>query len=338
MMQYHVSGKMLESTTIRPEIPKQYQHFQLPSATTVESTSGPFGAVLNQIVAGDDWAIQLVQFFISKQVRLYPVAQRPLGMLHCMLQGHVPCILQGVGDIMLREKELHFFYVPAANRNLALFSRGYYESFQIGFSSGYLSRFAQNGSPLKEVYYKLEQAPSQSGYAGSCTLSLQAMEQVEKIKQCQLKGMRRQLYYQARINDLMLMYIAALEDHHQQKITSVSKHENEMHQLSAYIKDNLEKPLMIALLAERLGLHLQAMEKEFKKVYKQTIKSYIQEQRMKRARLLLADGQMHVIDVAYTVGYADAAYFSNAFKKQFGMTPTTYQKILKEEKLQDSGL
>jgi AraC-like DNA-binding protein len=322
MMQYHVAGKMLADTTIRPEIPKQYRHYQLPFATTAESISGPFGAVLNQGVVCDDWAIQLVQFFISKQVRLYPVAQRPLGMLYCMLQGHVPCILPGIGDIMLREKELHFFYVPAGNRNLALFSRGYYETFQIGFSPSYLSRFAL----------------SQSGYAGSCPLSLDAIEQIEKIKQCQLKGTRRHLYYQARINDLMLMYISALEDHHQQRLIAVSKYESEMHQLSAYIKDNLEKPLMIAQLADKLGLHLQAMEKEFKKVHKQTVKSYIQEQRMKRARLLLAESKMHVIDVAYTVGYADAAYFSNVFKKQFGMTPTTYQKILKEEKLQDRSL
>lgn len=329
---------MLAGTTIRPELPRQYQHFQLPFATTVEVTSGPFGAVLNQIVATDDWAIQLVQFIISKQVRLYPVAQRSLGALQGMLQGRVPCILQGVGDIVLREKELHFFYIPAGNRNLALFARGYYESFQISFSPGYLSRFAQNGSPLKEVYYKLEHNLSESAYTGSCPLNLQAMEQVEKIRQCQLKGTRRQLYYQARINDLMLMYISALEDSRQQTPSIVSKYENEMHQLSAYIKDNLEKPLMITQLADRLGVHLQVAEKEFKKVYKQTIKSHIQEQRMKRARLLLADGKMQVIDVAYTVGYSDAAYFSNTFKKQFGMTPTTYQKLIKEEKLQEEGL
>ncbi|WP_298736021.1 AraC family transcriptional regulator [uncultured Chitinophaga sp.] len=336
MMQYHVSGKMLEGVTIRPDIPKQYQHFQLPFATTVESVSGVFGAMLNQVVAGDDWSIQLVQFFIAKQVRLYPVAQQPLGVLHCMLKGQVPCMLKGMGDIVLRERELHFFYVPAGSRNLALLSKGYYESFQIGFSSAYLSRFAQNGSPLKEVYHKLAHQLPLGAAAGSCALSLQAIEQVEKIRQCQLKGTRRHLYHQARINDLMLMYISALEDRHHQKLPVMSKHETEMHQLSAYIKDNLEKPLMIAQLADKMGLQLQAMEKEFKKVHKQTVKSFVQEQRMKRARLLLADGKMQVTDVAYTVGYADAAYFSNAFKKQFGMTPSTYQKIIQEEKLQDN--
>jgi AraC-like DNA-binding protein len=337
MMHYHVSGKMLAGTIIRHDIPKHYQHHRLPFATTTEFTSGPFGAVLNQVVVSEEWAIQLVQFFILKKVRLHPVAHRPLGALHCMLQGHVPCMLLGMGDIMLREKEMHFFYVPASNRNLALFSRGYYESFQIGFSPNYLSRFAQNGSPLKEVYHKLDLNLSESGYAGSCPLTLQAMEQVEKIRQCQLKGTRRHLYYQARINDLMLMYISAMEDRHQEKPNGVSKYENELYQLSAYIKDNLEKPLMVAQLAGRLGLPLQVTELEFKKLHKQTIKSFIQEQRMIKAKQLLANGNMPVIDVAYTVGYSDAAYFSNVFRKQFGMTPTMYQKIRNEEKLQEEG-
>jgi len=45
--------------------------------------------------------------------------------------------------------------------------------------------------------------------------------------------------------------------------------------------------------------------------------------------MLLADGKMTIIDVAYTVGYSDAAYFANTFKKQTGLTPTEYQKRAK---------
>lgn len=328
-MQYLVSGKMLARTTIRHEIPKQYQHLQIPFATQIEFTIGPFGAMLNQVVANDDWAVQLVHFFISRRVRIYPVAPKPLGALHCMLRGHVPCVLQGFGDVVLHEKELHFSYVPAGVRNLAFFSKGYYESFQIGFSPGYLTRFAQNGSPLKDVSYKLENSLPVSGYAGSCPLSLQAMDQIEKIRQCQLKGARRHLFFQSRINDLMLLYMSALEGSLQQKEAATGRYDEEMHQLSAYITDNLEKPLMIGGLADQLGLHLHVVEKEFKKVYHQTIKSFIQEQRMKRAILLLTDGKMPVIEVAYTVGYSDAAYFSNVFKKIFGITPTAYQKMKK---------
>jgi AraC-like DNA-binding protein len=336
MMQYHVSTKMLAYTSVSNHIPKQYLQHHLPAATHTEFTSGPFGAILNQVIINGDWMVQLVQFFITRLVRLYPLTKEPLGALQCMLAGRVPCILRGFGDVLLREKELHFFYVPAGTRNLALFSKGYYESFQIGFSPAYLERFVQNGSPLKEVHYKLEHALPESGYAGSCALSLQAMEQVEKIRYCQLQGVRRKMYYQARINDLMLMYMDALENAEKKDITTHKKYEKEMQQLATYITDNLEKPLMIAQLADKLGLHLQVVEKEFKKVHHQTIKSFIQEQRLQRAKVLLANGKTPIIDIAYTVGYSDAAYFSNAFKKKFGITPTGYQKMRRDSP--DKGL
>ncbi|GAA0526519.1 helix-turn-helix transcriptional regulator [Chitinophaga japonensis] len=328
MMQYHVSGKMLAAITVRNDIPWQYQQHQLPSATHTEFTSGPFGAILSQVIANDDWTIQQVQFFITRPVRLYPVTGEPLGALHCMLTGSVPCVLKGFGNVLLQEKELYFFYVPAGTRNLAVFSKGYYDSFHISFTPGYLAGFTHNGSPLKNIYQQLQQGLATGGYAGSCALSLQAMEQVEKIRQCQLQGSRRKLYYQARINDLMLLYMAGLEDAGRDMATS-GKYEKEMQQLASYVADNLEKPLTAALLAGKMGLPLQVTEREFRKLFQQTIRSYIHDQRMKRAKLLLAAGKMPVTDVAYTVGFADVAYFSNAFKKQFGITPTGYQQLHK---------
>ncbi len=330
MIQYHVSGKMAAYTTVSNDIPKSHQQHLLAAATYTEFTQGPFGAILLQRVVNGDWTVQLAQFFISRLVRLYPVAMQPVGVLHCMLEGRVSCILQGFGDVMLREKELRFFYVPAGKRNLAMFSKGYYESFQVGLSPAYLSRFVHNGSPLQEVLRRLEHALPEGYEVGPCPLSLQTLDQVEKMRNTAFTGPSRKLYYQARINDLMLLYLSALEQVAKQRNGAVGKYEKEMKQLADYIADNLEKPLMVPQLARKMGLHLQVVEKEFKKVHLQTIKSFILEQRMKRARYLLAEGNMPIIEIAYTVGYGDAAYFSNVFKKQFGVTPTTYQKAKKD--------
>ncbi|KAA2240873.1 helix-turn-helix transcriptional regulator [Chitinophaga agrisoli] len=330
MMQYHVSGKMMAYITVSNEIPKSHQQHRLAAATYIEFTQGPFGAILLQRVVNGDWTVQLAQFFISRQVRLYPVAQQPLGILHCMLEGRIPCILQGFGDVMLREKEWRFFYVPAGKRNTAMFSKGYYESFQIGLSPAYLSRFAHNGSPLREVLRRLEHTLPEGYEVGPCPLSLQTLDQVEKMRHTQITGPTRNLYYQARINDLMLLYLASLEQMSQQRNKTVARYEKEMKQLADYIADNLEKQLIVPQLAAKMGLHVQIVEKEFKKVHLQTIKSFILEQRMKRARYLLTEGKMPIVEIAYTVGYGDAAYFSNVFKKQSGITPTAYQKAKKD--------
>jgi AraC-like DNA-binding protein len=329
MMQYHVSSKTAAYTSVSNEIPKHYQQHRLPGATFTECMQGPFGTVLRQMNTNGEWIVQQAQFFISKMVRIYPVALEPLGVLHCMLSGSVPTVLNGFGEVLLRENQIQFFYVPAGKGNQALFSKGYYESFQVGLSANYLSSFSQNGSPLSEQFQQLEQAAPKGSNAGTCPLSLQALDQIGKIKHCELQGLRKKLYYQARINDLMLLYLHALDDSQQLVVVNGNRYEKEMRQLASYITDNLENPLMIGQLAGKMGLHLQVMEKEFKKVHQQTIKSFIQDQRMKKACMLLADGKMSIIDVAYTVGYSDAAYFTNTFKKQLGLTPTEYQKRVK---------
>jgi AraC-like DNA-binding protein len=329
MMQYRVSGKMVADTAVSNDVPKQYQHYLLPHATYKEYMQGPFGAVLRQMIVNDEWIVQQAQFFISKTVRIYPVSPEPRGVLHCMLTGNIAAVLSGFGEVQLRENEMQFLYVPAGAGNQALFTKGYYESFQVGLSAGYLARFVQNGSPLREQLIQLEQALPAGSNAGTCPLNLQALDQVERIKRCELQGHQLKIYYQARINDLMLLYLHALESRQRAPAPNNNRYEKEMQQLASYIIDNLENPLMIAQLAGKMGLHQQLLEKEFKKVHLQTIKSFIQDQRMKKACILLTEGKMPILDVAYTVGYSDAAYFTNTFKRLIGMTPTEFQKQTK---------
>ena len=52
---------------------------------------------------------------------------------------------------------------------------------------------------------------------------------------------------------------------------------------------------------------------------------YLQLIRMNRAKLLLREA-LTVEEVAASVGYPDALYFSKAFKKWTGATPTAFRK------------
>jgi AraC-like DNA-binding protein len=45
---------------------------------------------------------------------------------------------------------------------------------------------------------------------------------------------------------------------------------------------------------------------------------------LQQARILLEKGSLHVSEVAYQVGFNDPAYFTRAFKKQYGFAPKTF--------------
>lgn len=52
---------------------------------------------------------------------------------------------------------------------------------------------------------------------------------------------------------------------------------------------------------------------------------FIRSLRLKRAARLLTEGQLYVSEVAYRVGFNDPKYFSQQFKKMFGVNPSVYE-------------
>ncbi|MCB9035478.1 MAG: helix-turn-helix transcriptional regulator [Lewinellaceae bacterium] len=48
--------------------------------------------------------------------------------------------------------------------------------------------------------------------------------------------------------------------------------------------------------------------------------------RLSKARILLKDPGLSIAEVAYDTGFTDPVYFSRVFKKEFGMTPTSFRE------------
>ena len=53
---------------------------------------------------------------------------------------------------------------------------------------------------------------------------------------------------------------------------------------------------------------------------------YLQNERMRIAAELLAEGRMTVSEVSYKVGIQDASYFNKCFKARYGVVPSKYGK------------
>jgi AraC family transcriptional regulator len=53
---------------------------------------------------------------------------------------------------------------------------------------------------------------------------------------------------------------------------------------------------------------------------------YVLQQRVERAKALLANPQLSLAEVGYAVGFASQAHFTTVFRKLVGATPATYRK------------
>ena len=55
-------------------------------------------------------------------------------------------------------------------------------------------------------------------------------------------------------------------------------------------------------------------------------REYLTELRLTDAASLLRYSELSVTEIAYSVGFCESNYFSNVFKKQYGISPKDYRK------------
>src|ERR1041385_8285376 len=92
-------------------------------------------------------------------------------------------------------------------------------------------------------------------------------------------------------------------------------------QVIQQMEANLEEPLSRGDLADAAGLSSRQMERLFAKYLKKSPARYYVELRLNRARLLLLQTNMSVIDIALACGFVSASHFSKCYRDFFGKTP-----------------
>ena len=96
--------------------------------------------------------------------------------------------------------------------------------------------------------------------------------------------------------------------------------------LRKYIDLHIDGDLALETLCKMLYISKSKLYSVSKAEFGMGISDYIQEQRMKKAKKLLLETDSMISDIASAVGYADAIYFTRAFKRETGMTPKKYRE------------
>ncbi len=94
-----------------------------------------------------------------------------------------------------------------------------------------------------------------------------------------------------------------------------------------YINDNLSESISVTTLAKFSGMSVNTLERHFKKVLNVSPHSYIQNQRLSNAALLLKSGSS-VAEACEKSGFPDYSHFISLFKKRYGKTPFQYKKSI----------
>ncbi len=98
-----------------------------------------------------------------------------------------------------------------------------------------------------------------------------------------------------------------------------------MSKVIEYIEANLiNSDFSIDALALEMAMSRSVFFKKMKSLTNQSPQEFIRDIKMKRASTLLLENNYSISEIAYLTGYPNAKYFSTAFKKYYGSTPSEF--------------
>jgi len=89
---------------------------------------------------------------------------------------------------------------------------------------------------------------------------------------------------------------------------------------------NLCCPPSLAELSKQVCLNEFKLKKYFRQVFGLSVFALVQEERLKRSKQLIFEGEKNISAIAYELGYAHPQHFQRAFKQRFGVTPGSLLK------------
>ena len=125
------------------------------------------------------------------------------------------------------------------------------------------------------------------------------------------------------VADLMI-YSTIRTDQDTQRLsipTRIGVRHPKLSQVIQMMEGNIEDPMSPADLAEDVGMSTRQLERLFRRYLNRSPKRYYMELRLQKARNLLMQTEMSVINVALACGFASPSHFSKCYRSHYNTTP-----------------
>ena len=121
-----------------------------------------------------------------------------------------------------------------------------------------------------------------------------------------------------------MIYASIRTDQDTQRLsvpTRIGVRHPKLSQVIQMMEANIEEPISPALLAKEVGMSTRQLERLFRRYLNRSPKRYYMELRLQKARNLLMQTDMTVINVALACGFASPSHFSKCYRSHYNTTP-----------------
>lgn len=148
------------------------------------------------------------------------------------------------------------------------------------------------------------------------------------IKVCSGPDRAKNIFADLGLKELL---IRLLQNQHLQQVSQESlttNNSSRLHYVLHYIHEHLTEKFPVDVLSRKAYLSRNMFFKWFREQFGITPLEYINRERIKLAKQLLADRRNSITSISQQCGFSDVNYFVRLFKKMEGVTPGLYRDCL----------
>lgn len=101
--------------------------------------------------------------------------------------------------------------------------------------------------------------------------------------------------------------------------------------VTEYIKKHYAEDISLQMLADEFGYSMEHLSRMFQKYAQINYKAYLSGIRVEHAMEALEAGDLTIGEIASEVGFSDSRALAKAFQKKYGMLPSEYQRLHRED-------
>ncbi|WP_437731204.1 helix-turn-helix transcriptional regulator [Sorangium sp. So ce1335] len=147
---------------------------------------------------------------------------------------------------------------------------------------------------------------------------------LDEILGCDARGVSRQLYLEAKGLELMAAMVDLLEESDRAASPLLSQHDIAcLERARRILLARMVDPPTLPELARHAGLNEVKLKEGFRALFGAPVFAYLRSHRLDEAHRLLRQRACNVTEVAQRVGYENPSKFAAAFRKRFGVSPST---------------
>jgi AraC-like DNA-binding protein len=314
------------SIHLSPTLPSLYEPETITGIRRMEAR-GPFGHILLQEIAGNGYAIWHHNYFLHKSDTLTFTWNKPALRLWLSLKNSFYYSTAESPEQALHERGFNIDYSPILQQTIRLHDKQIYSCVEFHFSADLFSQWTPYFEGVEKFLHRAKMQQSLRLNQHNAIASMELLALVDDILYCTYSAAIRRKYLAHKVMEILFLSL--------EQITRVSPQTPDrlsetvvtrIYEARQLMTENPARKYSLYELSAIVGLSIHNLKKGFKTIFNLSVKDFLHETRMQKARLLLEETDLSINCIAADMGYTHPFAFSSAFKKFFGYPPSLIRK------------